>query len=379
MSIENFGSDKGPLAKMSAYRKEATQKIIEMIKAGTAPWMKPWEPGLNINKPCNGLTGHRYRGFNNIYLNIIQTINGYTDPRWYTFKQITQIKDVKLQKGSKGTRIEFWQWEEKDKEESKIAGKSVYIPLNKPRRMEYVVFNAAQIDGLEPLKMPEITWEPNVRAEQIIASVGVKIQHTQEDRAFYNRVSDTINLPARSSFKSDDKYYSTSLHELGHSTGHESRLNRNLSGAFGSPEYAKEELCAELASYFLGQDVGIRSDGLDQQHAAYIESWAKALEKDPNEIFRAAATAEKICDYLYTKENEYLKINKANINTPEKKLSLTCEKLLSTGMEKSKVSIVAAHEHNVPLADAISAVTKISKSNRMRKTRNKVNLREREL
>lgn len=371
---EERTNSKSPLAKMSAYRKEATDKMIEMIKAGTAPWMKPWNSTTNMNIPCNGYTGHRYRGFNNLYLQMTQISAEYKDPRWYTFKQISQMKDCKLQKGSKGTHIEFWQWEEKDKEESKKLGKPVYVKLSKPRRMEYVVFNAQQIDGLEPLKAPEVTWKPHERAETIIAANGVNIVHGTSDNAFYKPLTDTIYLPARSSFKSDDKYYSTALHEVGHSTGHESRLNRDLSGRFGTPEYAKEELRAELASYFLSQDLALNSFGMDQQHAAYIESWVKALEKDPNEIFRAAAGAEKICDYLYDKEKEYSKTKESNTNT----ITTKCETLLSSGMEKSKVVVTVARENNMPMSQAISTVEKISKSPKMRKARSKVNLRERE-
>src|SRR5690606_4513206 len=174
----------------------------------------------------------------------------------------------------------------------------------RPRVFTAVVFNAQQIDGLPPLEAKPVGPEPerHARAEAILSNSGAKIAHVEGDRAFYRPSTDSITLPARHQFGSADAYYATALHELGHWTGHESRLNRDLSHPFGSEGYAREELRAEIASLMLGERLEIGHD--PGQHAAYVASWIKVLEDDPREIFRAAADAEKINSYVLAFEQE---------------------------------------------------------------------------
>ncbi|MCB1976022.1 MAG: hypothetical protein KDE66_03260, partial [Nitrosomonas sp.] len=153
-----------------------------------------------------------------------------------------------------------------------------------------------QIDNLPELVIEPPTWNPIERAEQILQASNAAIEHGEFDRAFYRPVTDRIHLPHKHQFETPDRYYATALHELGHWTGHESRLNRDLAHPFGSEGYAREELRAEIASMLLGHELGIGHD--PGQHAAYVASWIKTLEEDPTEIFRAAADAEKIQDYV---------------------------------------------------------------------------------
>ncbi len=127
-------------------------------------------------------------------------------------------------------------------------------------------------------------------------------------------------MPFKHQFPTPDRYYATALHELGHWTGHESRLNRDLAHPFGSEGYAREELRAEIASMLLGSELGIGHD--PGQHVAYVGSWIKALQQDPTEIFRAAADAEKIQDFVLSfsqqqKMVEQEEIEHEHVNTTE--------------------------------------------------------------
>ena len=167
----------------------------------------------------------------------------------------------------------------------------------------------------QELKLPEQKWTAVERAENIINATGVPIYHDQADRNFYSPMLDEIHLTPKGSFADNEAYYSTALHELGHSTGHESRLNRDIKNTFGNEDYAKEELRAEIASYMLCAELGIANAAANEQHAAYVGSWIKALKKDPAEIFRAAKDADAICEYLYEREREFLKVKQAEASS----------------------------------------------------------------
>lgn len=168
------------------------------------------------------------------------------------------------------------------------------------------VFNAKQIDGIPEYQSKQRTPFEAVQAgERILTNSGARIEHDQFDNAFYNRRTDSIHLPPRASFKDAAGYYGTALHELAHSTGHPSRLNRHTlsdSYRFGDLNYAKEELRAELASVFLAAELGVPRDPAN--HAAYVGSWIKALREDKNEIFRAAHEASLATDYVLSLDRE---------------------------------------------------------------------------
>ncbi|MCP5246850.1 MAG: DUF1738 domain-containing protein, partial [Burkholderiales bacterium] len=271
------------------------------LKQGTAPWQKPWQPGDPLlSFPHNPTTQKRYRGINALYL----MSQGYADPRWLTYKQAAGL-GAQVRKGEKSTWIQYWKFTDeriKKDDNGKLVlnsdGKPVKetVKLERPRVFYASVFNAEQIDNLPELIIGPPAWNPIERAEQILQASSAAIEHGEYDRAFYRPVTDRIHLPHKHQFEIPDRYYATALHELGHWTGHESRLNRDLAHPFGSEGYAREELRAEIASMLLGNELGLGHD--PSQHAAYVASWIKALEKDPTEIFRAAADAEKIQDYV---------------------------------------------------------------------------------
>ena len=283
------------------YVDQVATAIIKQLEEGTAPWQKPWEAGERF-MPYNPTTGNEYRGMNAMWLMSQSQPRGFTDARWMTYRQ-SQEQDAQVRKGEKGTPIQFWKWQ--GLEAVKDAnGKPVLdqegqpvrqiVRYERPRVMGAVVFNAEQIDGLLPAPVRPVRpeWERHGQAETILGNAGVPIRHIAGDRAFYRLTEDIITLPERSQFASGDRYYATALHELGHATGHPSRLARDLAHPFGSQGYAREELRAEIGSLMLGEQLGIGHD--PGQHVAYVASWIKALKDDPREIFRAAADAEKI-------------------------------------------------------------------------------------
>ncbi|MBV6885854.1 DUF1738 domain-containing protein [Xanthomonas euvesicatoria] len=290
------------------FHEVVAEKLIEQLKAGTAPWQKPWEPGEpNAYLPMNPTTGKRYKGINAIHL----MAQGRSDARWMTYKQAAAV-GAQVRKGEKGTPVQYWKFsEEQDKLDDNgrpvldAKGQPVKetVMLERPRVFFATVFNGEQIDGLPPLQpKKEQTWNAVERAEHILKASGATITHAAGDRAFYRPSTDSITLPERGQFPSSDRYYATALHELGHWTGHASRLDRDLAHPFGSEGYAKEELRAEIASMIVGDELGIGHD--PGQHAAYVGSWIKALQDEPLEVFRAAADAEKIHDYVLAFEQK---------------------------------------------------------------------------
>lgn len=289
------------------YDETVAEQIIEAIKAGTAPWMKPWKAGAQM-LPHNLKSGKAYRGGNSIWLATVAMMKGYADPRWGTFRQIKAAGGF-VRKGERGSRIVFWSFDRKVKTDKVDAnGKPVYERQRRdfPLCRVYTVFNAEQADKLPAYEVPEdVTseWERHDRAEKLAKATGVPIQHVAGDRACYNRATDQVTLPLREQFPHADAYYGTAFHEIGHASGHPTRLDRdtlNKSGAFGSETYAREELRAEIAALMIGEALGIGYQ--PRETAAYCDHWVSVLQKDPSEIRRAAQDAQKITDWILAHE-----------------------------------------------------------------------------
>lgn len=277
------------------YRKELTARIIEQLEAGTAPWVKPWDPALApMGSPMNIVSTRAYQGGNHLWLNC----QGFADPRWCTYKQAHE-KGWQVRKGERSTHVEYWQWHKDEKDEQ---GKIIQRKLDQPRVFYATVFNAQQIDGVPSLERPESPWSPEEAAENILQASGAAIYYDKSDTAFYSPTHDQIHMPPRMMFGDAAAFYGVALHELGHWSGHESRLARDLAHKFGTEGYAKEELRAELASYFLSAKLGIPHD--PSQHAAYIGNWIEVLRKDHNELFRAAKDAEQITEFVLQFQKE---------------------------------------------------------------------------
>lgn len=296
--------------KLNRMREEMINSFIDCLKKDTIPWHMAW----SMDRPVNAVTNTRYRGINKMWLSFIQKMEGWEDPRWCTFKQ-AQTQGWKIKPGSKGTRVEFWSLydtEEKRKLTQREAKQlSDELTLEdfknrvKPISNVYTVFNGEQIDGIP--KYEEKTYELNTeellqKRDTLLKNMNVDFSEGG-DKAFYNPSRDRITLPEMNRFETEYDYMATLLHEAGHATGHISRLNRDMTGVFGSPEYAKEELRAEIASAFTAQELGLDYEQNEhmENHEAYVQNWIDVLENEPNELFAAIKDAEKISDYLIEK------------------------------------------------------------------------------
>ena len=293
------------------YAKKVSGEIIDQIKRGVASWQKPWKPGEQ-QSPENFSTGKKYSGGNSLYLMSRAERDGRGDNRWGTYNQIREAGG-QVRKGEKGTQVLFFTdknsraaKDEEGKTMKNKEGKTVYEEQKreKPVCKQYTVFNVEQAEGLE-LKPQQAQvrpeWDAHRDAEKVIAANGADVQHVAGDRAYYRMSEDKIVLPEQSQFPTRNGYYQTALHECGHATGHPDRMDRQslkdgLEKGFGSPEYAREELRAEISAMMTGERVGVGHD--PKRGAAYVENWVKALEKDPYEIQRAARDAQKMTNHL---------------------------------------------------------------------------------
>ncbi|MBV8914195.1 MAG: DUF1738 domain-containing protein [Acetobacteraceae bacterium] len=275
---------------------EVTAQIVAALEAGTPPWRRPWDENKTGGPmmPHNATTGVRYRGMNVIMLGMSPLAFASGDPRWATYKQAAH-RGWQVRKGSHGTPGFFYtRVEIEDRDGTSADGRKV-LPLLRA----FTLFHASQIDGIPPYVPPSLEqapWREPETAEAIARNSGAVIR-TGGDRAFYSPGTDHVQLPPAVAFRSPAAYASVKLHELGHWSGAKHRLNRDLSGRFGSQNYAREELRAELAQVMICAELGI-NDCDFTNGAAYIADWLKNLRGDKREVFRAATDAQRIADYL---------------------------------------------------------------------------------
>jgi antirestriction protein ArdC len=252
--------------------------VLNTIDAkGLLPWHQEWDSAYNL--PRNGFSGHVYRGVN-IWLTLAA---GFSSPLWYTRKQILEIRK-KFPKASikyddyknSGTIIIYWNWIPK-KEDGVVIGK---IPMLR----YYKVWNFQQCENMpEPQEMKRFTEIES--AEDVLQKTPVKpVVNHGGPKAYYTPALDRIQMPARESFETSAAYYRTLFHEMAHATGHETRLNRDMSGSFGSGDYSKEELIAEMTSCFLC--------------GAYLKGWRNKIAKDPTLVVSAGSAAQKAADCI---------------------------------------------------------------------------------
>ena len=299
------------MTKMNKMREEIIKNFVDCLKKDTIPWHKSWS---SVGHPRNAVSEKSYQGLNFFWLEFVQSINGYEDPRWCTFKQATDA-GWKIKKGSKGVHVEFWSLYDTEVgkkvsyADAKVIGNGMtdeeFKERFKPISNTYTVFNAEQIEGIPAYV--EKTYQLNaeellLRKDTLIKNMEVGFEEGG-DRAYYTEVLDRITLPEVNRFESEYDYMATLLHEAAHATGHTSRLNRDMEGVFGSPKYAREELRAEIASAFTAQILGIDYSQNDymENHEAYVKNWIGVLQNAPEELFTAIKDAEKISDYLIEK------------------------------------------------------------------------------
>ena len=265
-----------------------TEQIIAALDRGTVPWAKPWN-GVNGHQ---SIDGHIYRGLNPLLLSISAEINGYERPYWAGYKT-AQKHGGQVRGGERGSIISHYKIL---KFEDKKTGEEKTIP-----KLRYLrVWNVAQIDGLE-WQAPEreiVNHNPIEEGERVIAEMpdAPTINIGENESAHYRPSSDTVTLPQLDQYPKAADYYRVAFHELAHSTGHEKRLARDLTGSFGREDYAKEELIAELAAAMVCGVIGI--DAGIEQSAAYIAGWRRALSEDSKLIVTASSAAQKAADWI---------------------------------------------------------------------------------
>ena len=292
-------------------RKRLVERLIKNMENGDLIFKKGWD--VSLLRPTNPVSGANYLGGNRLRLMDAAIERNYKDPRWMTYKQ-AQEKGWHVKRGESGVLCEKWIYDKKIKETDE-NGKTIEkeIKLEKPFPSYFIVFNAEQIEGIPPIEITKAEkGQITEIAEDFIKSSECKIKEVAQDKAYYSPSEDEIVIPLREAFKSEEAFLRTALHEMCHSTGHESRLNRDLTGFYGTKKYAKEELVAELGSVFTQARLNIQLEGEHfNDHTVYLKSWIKVLEEDPNELFRAAVKAEAASERLYNnyieKEKELVK------------------------------------------------------------------------
>ena len=309
--------------KLTPQRKQLVDQVLANLEKGNLFWTQGW---VAAGAPESAVTGKKYRGINNLYLSLVAMAENYGDNRWATFRQMeekgwTFKKDEEGHTLGKGKSVSVEYYEMRDKETKRRFDRSVLDGMTFDEQREYMdknvywlrkfyrVFNCSLMDGVPAKEMPTIDVNDRIeKAEAILDYWNAnesKIVYGGS-QAFYRPSTDEVHLPEREKFKSTQSFYDTAFHEIGHSTGHQSRLNRDLSGGFGSQSYAMEELRAEIASIFMAQDLGIEpSEDRLQNNAAYIQSWKDEIKENPNALFTAIADADKIARYVSRKEQAY--------------------------------------------------------------------------
>jgi len=283
---------------------EVTAKIIHELEEGRLPWVQPWgrTGSINPSLPRNALTARNYSGVNVLILWGAVIEQGWPSQSWLTFRQALEAGG-NVRKGEHGTTVVYADrfTPEKEKERARQTGEDAKaIPFLK----RFTVFNIAQCEGLRPGlaadPAPLARCEIVPVAEDVIAASGVDFR-IGGDRAFYVPSADYVQVPPQPAFFEQINFYRTALHELTHSTGHPSRLGRKLTNGFGSKDYAREELIAEMGSAFLCASLGIQPT---VRHADYIGSWLEVLREDNRAIFQAASAATKAADWILARHAE---------------------------------------------------------------------------
>ncbi|MCY4052028.1 MAG: zincin-like metallopeptidase domain-containing protein [Gammaproteobacteria bacterium] len=295
---------------------EVTDRIMQSLENGVAPWVKPWNPeGSDI--PISA-TGYHYRGINKVVLGMVQVDQEYSSNVWFT-RNMARANGGWIRKGEKGTAVVFFKpieettYSENDDEDNEREQRSIISKVSKTTETNdqkrqwlvrhYFVWNRNQIENLPEngysggmsSMIPHPESFSHELAEKIIHGSKAEIRYGG-NRAFYSPEQDCIHLPELGFFKDPGGFHSTRFHELTHWTGHPNRLARDYGWHPACDAYAKEELVAEMGSAFFCDYCGIRS-GL--QHPEYIQSWLTVLEQDKSAIVVAATLAQKAFDFVF--------------------------------------------------------------------------------
>lgn len=278
---------------------EITDKIIAELEAGRVPWVQPWgteAAKAPLSMPRNAASARPYSGINVLILWGAVIERGFSGQSWLTFRQALALGGH-VRKGERGTTVVYadrFVPADERRRARETGEEAQAVPFLK----RFTVFNTDQCDGLSadvattaPMPLPGMI-EPQVEA--LIKATGIDFR-IGGNRAFYMPAEDYVQVPPPAAYFEPINWHRTALHELGHASGHPSRLNRDLGGSYGTKKYAFEELIAELCAAFSCASLGIVPT---VRHADYIGSWLEVLREDNRAIVRAASQASKAADYL---------------------------------------------------------------------------------
>lgn len=338
--------------KLTPQRKALVDMVLKNLESGELFWKQNWG---RFSFPESAISGKKYRGINNLFLTFLAIRENYKDNRWMTFHQMsekgwkfkTDEEGKNLAKG-KGAVIEYFEFH--DTLTKTAFTKATFIGMSedeqeeywrayvRPYRKYYRVFNGDLIEGIPQKEVPRSTSEEKIERAEEILKYWNEFESPiiyEGNEAYYSITKDEIHLPPKEEFYTIQDFYGTAFHEIGHSTGSEKRLNRDLSDGFGSEKYAIEELRAEIASMFIEQDLGIeKSEQNIRNNSAYIQHWKSRIEENPNVLFNAIADAEKITKYVLAKGKVKETITEENVVEEESEIYIPPSVLASQNQEE---------------------------------------------
>ncbi len=266
------------------YHSMVASAVVEQLKSGIRPWESSWNKGMP-SAPHNPISGKRFKGGNAIWLATVQHQKGFDDNRWLTRDQIEK-QGAEINQGEKGTRIEFWQYQDK-------SGNKLQSPVHTVG----VVYNAAQTTLPPQQQNKELLAHPQAkRAEDLLIASNAGIIKDQNN--YYSPFTDKIHLRSPEQGYSTEQHYSDAFKQLSHWTAHESRLNRDIRHPFGTSVNAGEELRAHIAGSFMSAEASAGYSPSEVPGQTLADQWIKALEKDPTELFRAARDSEQMQNHV---------------------------------------------------------------------------------
>jgi antirestriction protein ArdC len=279
-----------------------TADIIAAIEAGAAEFKMPWHhDGSSTSRPINVVSNKPYRGINTLALWASATRRSYASGVWGTYQQ-WNAKSAQVRRGEHGTTIVFWKIDNSASQNQDDGNLDNEARYHRVFARAYTVFNSAQVDGYTP---PELTILANSErigaADRFCSNLGIDVRHGG-DRAFYTPTGDFVQMPEFQQFHDGVSYYAVLLHESGHASGAKHRLDRDLSGRFGSEAYPMEECVVELLSALICADLSL-SIVPRPDHASYIASWLKVLRDDTRAIFTASSKAQQAADWMHAQQS----------------------------------------------------------------------------
>lgn len=295
------------------FRQTMAEAFANVLEEKGLSWRKEWN-GVGGVSPHNGITKAYYRGCNAFWLRLVAMMKGYSDPRWVTMVQIMDKNEKyhpkekwHLKAGSKATYVEYW-YPFDTKEKHALTWEQYSQQMKDGRSTEefylatkYIaVFNASEVEGIPDIVISQNT---DIQMDQMVKrlSVNMKVEILLDggDQAYYSPRQDKIHLPNPGAFENEYAFNSTALHELSHSTGHPTRLNRPQTSMFGTSQYAYEELVAEMCSCFMGFDLNANAQPRHiENHKAYVQAWVNSIRENSDTLIKAIKDAQNAANYM---------------------------------------------------------------------------------